>query len=463
LVAASLPSLTSSAAPRLQEVVGPSRSDPSQQAAKFVREGFDLLGQHAAIQAEAAFRQAIGAQPELAVAHRGLGQALEAEGETAAALRELKVATQLDPADADAHLALGNLAWSLRRQTAPEKSAGSADDSTAAYQSIAIKEFSAAASLRPQDIAIHLALAGVYRDAGRISESVAQASMAAAEAASARDRAEAHVALGRAYFAQGEQDKAESEFRAALDNDPDNAAALLGLGQLRLSQRRIPQAKEEFQKAIQAAPDFAPAYAALAQVLIASGQAGQAHGLLENAVKLDSSDWDSRFELAQLLMDAGQSARVIELLKDVIRLNPGFLPAQQLWGLALLRRGDLAGASAQAEKLVAANPQAAEGHWLQALVYWRKRDLDSSLAECAMVLSQNPDSAGALALEALELWQLNRKKEAREVFAQAAKADAQMGSAVIFCRVLYCDAGDIGVVNEFLRKNRPVLEPAPQP
>jgi len=68
-------------------------------------------------------------------------------------------------------------------------------------------------------------------------------------------------------------------------------------------------------------------------------------------------------------------------------------------------------------------------------------------------------------LQALELWQLDRKKQARQVFVLAAKGKenpARLGRPDIFCRLLLCDARDIGVVSDFLHKNRWAIMPAPQ-
>jgi hypothetical protein len=37
-----------------------------------------------------------------------------------------------------------------------------------------------------------------------------------------------------------------------------------------------------------------------------------------------------------------------------------------------------------------------------------------------------------------------------------------VGTADVFCRLLLCDARDISVVSDFLRKNRWVLAPPPE-
>jgi len=147
------------------------------------------------------------------------------------------------------------------------------------------------------------------------------------------------------------------------------------------------------------------------------------------------------------------------LLNEVLRRAPGFAPAQEQLGMALVRRGDIPGATAEAQALEARSPPGAEGHRLMALILWKQRDLDGSLAECAQALGADPDSIAALALQALELWRLNRKKEARAVFVTAAKREPRLATAEVFCRLILCDARDIGPVEEFLKKNRWALAP----
>jgi tetratricopeptide (TPR) repeat protein len=85
----------------------------SKQASDLILQAFELLGEHDAVGAEKAFRQAIEVQPEVEAAHRGLGLALREEGRLAEAFRELQTATQLNPSDSDAHYTLGSVAWAL--------------------------------------------------------------------------------------------------------------------------------------------------------------------------------------------------------------------------------------------------------------------------------------------------------------------------------------------------------------
>jgi len=431
----------------------------SKQATEFILQGFDLLGQHNAPGAEGAFRQAIEAQPEAEPAHRGLGLALREEGKLTDAFRELQTATRLDPSDAEAHYALGSVAWALSTPmtSAPGKAAGLAP---ADYQNLAAAEFSKALALSPKDATLRMSLAALYLEADRPHAAVEQAEEAVRIAPGS---AAAHVTLGRAYFAGGEEEKAAAEFQAAEKLDPQDAGALLALGQLRMFQHRSPQAEEAFRRAIQVSPHLGPAYAALAQILRENGKSAEARDLLEKAVALNPQDWQSQYQLAVLLNQAGESARATELLKEVLRVNPDFPGAHEQIAAGLLRRGDAKGATSLAEKMIAQNPQGPEGHRVLALALWKQRDYEGSLAECAMALNGDPNSGAMTALQAIELWQLGHKKEAQMAFREAAKLEPNVASADVFCRLLLCDAHDISVVNDFLHKIRCVLAPPPTP
>ena len=140
-----------------------------------------------------------------------------------------------------------------------------------------------------------------------------------------------------------------------------------------------------------------------------------------------------------------------------------FCRRKSSWSWGWCVEGDLRQASAKADALIAEKPQAAEGHRLLALILWKQHDLEGALAECAMALGSEPDSASMLALQSISLWQLGRKKDAQAAFRQAAKIEPKVGTAEVFCRLVLCDARDIGVVSDFLRRNREVIAPAPEP
>ena len=68
-----------------------------------------------------------------------------------------------------------------------------------------------------------------------------------------------------------------------------------------------------------------------------------------------------------------------------------------------------------------------------------------------------------LALQSISLWELKRKKDSLAAFRQAAKVEPKVGTAEVFCRLVVCDARDMGMVSDFLHRNRWVIAPAPEP
>ena len=432
---------------------------PTGEVAELLQRGLDLLARNDATGAESVFRRVIDLQPEAGPAHRGLGLACWAQRRGEEAWRELQVATRLDPADGEAHYALARIAWTLSSQPDLVKPGGP-NLSAAEYQRLAFAELNKAAALRPRDVDMQLGLATFHLEAGEAREAVVAAQEAGRLATAAPQQILAHATLGRAYLALSEIDRAEAEFKAALQLDPANSEAHFGLGQVRLSQGKPFQAERELRLAIQAAPDGAPAYKALADILLDRGQAGEARALMEKAIALNPSDWQAQYRLATLLREAGEAKRAGELFEEVARQRPDFLPVREQLGLNLLRRGDVAGATAQAEMLMAKEPGAAEGHRLMALALWKQRNFEGALTAAGMALNSEPDSAAMLALQAITLWQLDRKKESRALLLQAAKLQPNVTSAEVFCRLLLCDARDISLVGDFLRKNRWVVQPS---
>ena len=441
-----------------QQTALPAATQPLPGVAEAVNKGFDLLASHDAAGAEAAFRKAIDLQPELEMAHRGLGFALRARGQDEAALRELQVATRLDPSDADAHYALGMTAWALSNHSSASQRASGAPVQD--YRALAAGEFRKLAVLRPQDASLRQILTEIDLEEGRKGDALSEAQEAVRLAP---DSPDPHVALGRAYFAGAEEEKAAAEYEKALKLNPKEGEAYLALGQIRFFQRRYAQAAENFQQAIQVSPNLAPAYAGLAQIYLQQGRSAGARNMLEKVVALDPQDWQSQYQLAVLLNEAGETGPATDMLEKVTRLHSDFLPAQEQLVMGLVRRGDLKQASAKTGALIAEQPQAAEGHRLQALILWKQHDFEGALAEAAMALGPAPDSASMLALQAISLWQLKRKKDAVAAFRQAAKVEPKVGTAEVFCRLVLCDASDIGVVSDFLHRTRWAIAPTPEP
>ncbi len=448
------------AAPRSTESQPHPESAAKAQA--LVRQGDEALLKKDFSAAEAAFRAAIDADPLSASAHRELGVALWEQGNPSSAWNELRAASRLDPGDASVHYVLGKLAWLLYQKPPSMPGAGpslSPDD----FRSLALSELGKAVALAPGNFKMRLDLAELTLATGSQKQAQAQAAKAIQIAKSPAERSLAHVTMARAMVAIGDQESAQAQYQMALTENPTNASANLNLGELRLLQQKPREAAMYFRRAIAASPDLEPAYVELAELVSRSGQHAEAQSLLEKALKLDPTDWHARYRLALLLLKAGQSGRAKQMLAGIVAQQPDFLPGAEQLALLLLRQGDLAGAQAQAQDMIARSPQAAEGHRVMALVLWRERKMESSLAECALALGAEPQSASMLALQAIEFWQEREKKNAQAAFRSAARLNPGVADDAAFCGLIACDGRDIPLIDQFLRKNRWVLNPPDAP
>ena len=127
----------------------------------------------------------------------------------------------------------------------------------------------------------HNNLGGVFRDQGRIEESLAQFQKAFAIGP---DYAEFHNNLGAVFARQGQKEESIEQFQKALAIKPDYAEAHYNLGNAFFRQGYMPEAISEYQKALVNKPDYMEAENNLALALATCPQASLRNGI--EAVRL---------------------------------------------------------------------------------------------------------------------------------------------------------------------------------
>jgi tetratricopeptide (TPR) repeat protein len=145
-----------------------------------------------AAQAVEQLREAVRARPYFAPAHAELGQLLAHRGQPEDGLRELQAAVALKPDSADAHFRMGSVLGKLGRNddAAAEFSRGlriQPDDADGHYNLAialvqegklqeAVREFGAAVRLRPGDVDAHFGLGMALARLGRLDDSISELS-----------------------------------------------------------------------------------------------------------------------------------------------------------------------------------------------------------------------------------------------------------------------------------------------
>ncbi len=179
------------------------------------------------------FKEAIRLQPDLADAHYTLGILYWQRGEFDPATEEMRQALSAKPDYAEAHYTLGTIY--KQQGKLPE----------------AASELREAIRLQPDFGGAHTTLAGVLRQLGDAQGAADEAKAGAKIVASTNNLQAAKVATnsGKRLLGAGDLEGAISQFRSAINSEPNFAAAHYQLG-LALNQKgEKDNAAKEFQKA----------------------------------------------------------------------------------------------------------------------------------------------------------------------------------------------------------------------
>lgn len=224
----------------------------------------------------------------IAAAHKYL-----AKGDLKRAVREYEKVLREDPSDIRTKLKVADLLFRL----------GERERATAAFKEVAefyasqgfllkaVAVFKQVQKLKPHDIEVHLALAGLYQQIGLINDAIAQYREAIAL------QEEAGLTLERLKTAQ-----------KMLELDPDNAQARVALGEEFSREGMIEEAVHEFRSA--------------AEVLKRMGQKEEYVLVAERLLYHQPDDYDVNRELAAIYIEQHDALKALSRLQVCYRARP---------------------------------------------------------------------------------------------------------------------------------------------
>lgn len=133
-----------------------------------------------------------------------------------------------------------------------------------------------------------------------------------------------HFALGEALSASHfneEQNQAESEYKLALDDNPQDEQALSRLGQIELRRANWPAAAADFRHALDLQPADPGANEGLGVVLMSTGSSEKAVTCLSRAVQADPYDDSAYYHLSLACRDAGDADCASHAMKQFQELK----------------------------------------------------------------------------------------------------------------------------------------------
>lgn len=223
--------------------------------------------------------------PRHAFGWKMLGAAFAQLGWSANAQVCTQRATELDPADAEAHSNLGAILQGL----------GQLDAALACYRRAVL--------IRPAFAEAHGNLGDILRGMGQLEQAADSYRRALALQP---DLAALHCNLGLTLLGLGQLDAALASCRRALAAEPDNAYAHNALGDVLQAQGHADTAAASYRHALEIRPDFAAARYNLANALLALGQLDEAEANSRQALALEPDLAEAHHLLALILQHLGR-------------------------------------------------------------------------------------------------------------------------------------------------------------
>lgn len=173
-----------------------------------------------------------------------------------------------------------------------------------------------------------------------------------AEAAGASGAA-LQLALGQAFLASGDSERAKKTFIEALTDNPKLGAARLGLAAAHKAAGNLTSAKTELDSLVAQAGDTPGLRQAMAELQIAQGQRDQA--LATYRIEIDAGRATSGLKMAaaRLALDTGRADVARSIAEKIVAENPDTPGALVLLGRTRRALGDLPGAVAELRRALA--------------------------------------------------------------------------------------------------------------
>jgi tetratricopeptide (TPR) repeat protein len=202
-----------------------------------------------------------------------------------------------------------------------------------------------------------------------------------------------HVNIGRVLAGQGKLESAAQQFSAAVRLDPGNATAHSNWGILLYQQQQWPEAIAHLRKAVALQPADGASLGFLFQAYLATGNFASARDVTAQIEHLSPPSSETFSTLGALQGKAGDYPDAVVNLQKALQMEPGSSEAAYNLSLALLREGKVDDARAQLER-VRETKDTAEVEDLLGEVFEREeRPLDAvrSLERAVALEPQNED------------------------------------------------------------------------
>ena len=370
------------------------------------------------------YQKALELTPDSSVIHERLAEVYAKTQHLHEATLEAQAALQIDPNNVSAHRVLARIYVHQLGDANP----GQAQSDDIAK---AIEQFEAIQKLQPYDVGSALWLARLYRfenrhdeaekvlrsvlernpdseqaleqlsqlliDGGRSQEAIQLLQQSTSDGASP----EIYDLLGDAYTQAKDYAKAETAYRQAVEEDPDDPSHRHGLAQTLTSEDKYEAALEQYKKLAELEPGTAENYLRMGQLYRRLGKFDQAESSLLRAKQLAPGSLEVLYSEALLYEDQGRYNDAVKILTDAISglktqsagdENPSALSIldEQL-GRVYVEQGNYSAAISTYQQMGQLGPDAKKrAQMLMIDAYRQNHNLDEAISVTQKALAETP-------------------------------------------------------------------------
>jgi tetratricopeptide (TPR) repeat protein/tRNA A-37 threonylcarbamoyl transferase component Bud32 len=256
----------------------------------------------------------------------------------------------------------------------------------------AVRYYTAALALRPDNPGIYLNRGKALKDAGEVDAAIADFRQSVVLAP---QYATAHYNLGVALQEKGQRDKAIAAYREAIRLKPNLASAHNNLGTALRDKGQLNEAIAAFREAIRLKPDHAAAHNNLGTALRDKGQLDEAIAECREAIRLKPDLAMAHYALGIALQEKGQVDKAIAAYREAIRLKPDLAWAHNNLGTALRDKGQLNESIAKCREAIRLKPNLVAAHYNLGNALQEKGQLAEAIAAYREAIRLKPDLAWA--------------------------------------------------------------------
>jgi predicted Zn finger-like uncharacterized protein len=244
------------------------------------------------------------------------------------------------------------------------------------------------------------------------------------------DRFDGYLALAQLFFGSGREDDADEVLRQARERVAESAEMRRMLGDMELTRSSLSAAETEYRRALDLDPDDLAARFSLGVTLRRSGKLEEAGQIFEQVARRDDTWPGLALERGLLYEAEGESDRAVASYERALAERPNDIDLQLRLGAALVSANRIDEAEEKLAQVMRERPDSAEAEHFMGRVLFARGDLQESMTHLVRAVTLDASRAEFhLYVAWVALEQANNLGRALEEVQAALERDASLADA----------------------------------